>query len=177
MHRGLKPENLALDERGTLKIIDFCRAACFTSGTLFTDFACSIEYAAPEIVNLQPYDGVKADVWSVGVILFEMVVGDIPFHFNDTDLSSEEYDFAFPNDIEGCFSDKLDSALRSILCQDPSQRASLLAFQRSQWMSPRTTDMVTMQGPDALMCRLRMARKLQLMREMGLCEDHKMTTA
>jgi serine/threonine protein kinase len=79
VHRDIKPENCVLDGNGTLKMIDFGMAACFVPGQLFEDYCGSTEYAAPEIIREIPYEGPPVDVWALGAVLYDMVMGDIPF--------------------------------------------------------------------------------------------------
>ncbi|XP_018468541.1 CBL-interacting serine/threonine-protein kinase 26-like [Raphanus sativus] len=81
-HRDLKPENLLLDAQGNLKVSDFGLSALSRQaggdGLLHT--ACGTpNYAAPEVVTDQGYDGATADLWSCGVILFELLSGYLPF--------------------------------------------------------------------------------------------------
>ncbi|KAI3703269.1 hypothetical protein L1987_73218 [Smallanthus sonchifolius] len=80
-HRDLKPQNLLLDKHGNLKISDFGLSALPESkkdGLLHT--ACGTPaFTAPEIVRGQGYDGAKADAWSCGVILFNLLTGYLPF--------------------------------------------------------------------------------------------------
>ncbi|XP_010420969.1 PREDICTED: CBL-interacting serine/threonine-protein kinase 26-like isoform X1 [Camelina sativa] len=81
-HRDLKPENLLLDAQGNLKVSDFGLSALSRQvrgdGLLHT--ACGTpNYAAPEVLNDQGYDGATADLWSCGVILFVLLAGYLPF--------------------------------------------------------------------------------------------------
>ncbi|KAK1430386.1 hypothetical protein QVD17_13084 [Tagetes erecta] len=80
-HRDLKPQNLLLDEDGNLKVSDFGLSALPESkkdGLLHT--ACGTPaFTAPEIVRGKGYDGAKADAWSCGVILFNLLTGYLPF--------------------------------------------------------------------------------------------------
>ena len=76
VHRDIKPENCVLDEHGKLKLIDFGFATAFEPGQLVNDFCASPKYAAPEVLRKVPYRGPPVDVWSMGVILYDMVLGD-----------------------------------------------------------------------------------------------------
>ncbi|KAL6888423.1 hypothetical protein ACP4OV_009449 [Aristida adscensionis] len=78
-HRDLKPENLLLDNQGNLKISDFGLSALAKPGELLSTSCGSPCYIAPEVILHKSYDGAAADVWSCGVILFELLAGYLPF--------------------------------------------------------------------------------------------------
>ncbi|KAI9809096.1 MAG: hypothetical protein M1825_002385 [Sarcosagium campestre] len=78
-HRDLKPENILLDGDKNIKIADFGMAALQPTGSLLNTSCGSPHYASPEIVKGLRYHGEKADVWSLGVILFVILTGRLPF--------------------------------------------------------------------------------------------------
>ncbi|KAL1883403.1 hypothetical protein VTK73DRAFT_8970 [Phialemonium thermophilum] len=79
-HRDLKPENILLTSDGQVKIADFGMAALHQSPTHQLRTACgSPHYAAPELLKQRMYKGESADIWSMGVILFAMLAGRLPF--------------------------------------------------------------------------------------------------
>lgn len=85
-HRDLKPENLLLDNKGNLKVSDFGLSALQKykrDGVLMTQCGSPC-YVAPELLLNKGYDGAATDVWSCGVILFELLAGYLPF--NDQNL-------------------------------------------------------------------------------------------
>jgi BR serine/threonine kinase len=77
-HRDLKLENILLDSTHHIKIADFGYARWMKSNTVTTSCG-SPHYAAPEVIRGSQYDGRMADVWSVGVILFALLAGKLPF--------------------------------------------------------------------------------------------------
>ncbi|KAJ8499326.1 hypothetical protein OPV22_009878 [Ensete ventricosum] len=85
IHRDLKPQNLLLstyDENAILKIADFGFARSLSPSTL-ADTRCGTPlYMVPEVMKLKKYDG-KADLWSVGVIFYQLVTGKTPFTANN----------------------------------------------------------------------------------------------
>ncbi|KAM4750429.1 maternal embryonic leucine zipper kinase [Anableps anableps] len=80
-HRDLKPENLLIDEDQNLKLIDFGLCAKPKGGLGYELMTCcgSPAYAAPELIQGKAYIGSEADVWSMGVLLFALLCGYLPF--------------------------------------------------------------------------------------------------
>lgn len=83
-HRDLKPENLLMDEDKNIKIIDFGLSNTYEEGTKIKTACGSPCYAAPEMIAGKEYEGLMADIWSCGVILFAMVCGYLPFEDPET---------------------------------------------------------------------------------------------
>ena len=78
-HRDLKPENLLLDDAMSLKLADFGMAQLMKNNSILKTSCGSPHYASPEIIEGQTYDAKVTDVWSIGVILYALITGSLPF--------------------------------------------------------------------------------------------------
>ncbi|XP_046581819.1 LOW QUALITY PROTEIN: testis-specific serine/threonine-protein kinase 1-like [Haliotis rubra] len=91
VHRDLKCENILITSGTTVKITDFGFSCRFQDRNLLLKTSCgSYAYTAPEVIKNKPYDGYRADAWSLGIILFAMVNGRLPY--NDSQLSEMDED-------------------------------------------------------------------------------------
>uniref|UniRef100_Q9QYZ6 Sperm motility kinase 2A n=1 Tax=Mus musculus TaxID=10090 RepID=SMK2A_MOUSE len=79
VHRDLKPDNIMVEKDGRVKIIDFGLGIQVKPGQKLNLFCGTYPFSAPEVLLSRPYDGPKIDVWTLGVVLYFMVTGKIPF--------------------------------------------------------------------------------------------------
>ena len=83
IHRDLKLENILVDVNFNLKVCDFTLSKTISEGSscgIFYTYAGTERYMAPEILEGKPYKGTATDIFALGVILFLMVAGVMPFH-------------------------------------------------------------------------------------------------
>ena len=131
VHRDLKCENLLIDKDNHLKIADFGFARTYEGRELET-YCGSFAYAAPEIILGQPYNGVMTDIWSMGVILYAMVCGRLPFRDTNvkTLMSQISSGIHFPEGI----SDSCKDLIRKILVFSSRERITTWKMSEHPWV-------------------------------------------
>lgn len=130
-HRDLKPENILLSDLGEVKIIDFGMAALHQNDQKLRTSCGSPHYAAPELLKSRTYRGDKADVWSMGVILFAMLAQRLPFddpHLPTMLSMSKRAIYEMPEH----FSPEAQDLIRRVLVTEPEKRISI----REMWEHP-----------------------------------------
>ncbi|XP_056629651.1 maternal embryonic leucine zipper kinase-like [Diorhabda sublineata] len=135
-HRDLKPENILLDSQQKLKLIDFGLCAKPEGGMenpLFTSCG-SPTYAAPELVQGKQYLGTEVDVWAMGVLLYTLLVGALPF--DDLNIDSLYRKILTGKYEEPTF---LSSAslrlIKSMLQVDPKKRITIKSLISHPWLT------------------------------------------
>ncbi|KAK4582027.1 hypothetical protein RGQ29_025263 [Quercus rubra] len=142
IHRDLKPQNLLLstnNNNSTLKIADFGFARSLQPRGLAETLCGSPLYMAPEIMQLQKYDA-KADLWSVGAILFQLVTGKTPFTGNNQIQLLQNImrstELHFPLDITDLSSDCKDLC-QKLLRRNPVERLTFEEFFNHPFLSQK----------------------------------------
>ncbi len=83
IHRDIKPQNIIISTEGKVKVTDFGIARAATSNTISADVMGSVHYASPEQARNGFVDG-KSDIYSLGIVMYEMVTGRVPFDGDTT---------------------------------------------------------------------------------------------
>ncbi|XP_036921568.1 serine/threonine-protein kinase SIK3 isoform X3 [Sturnira hondurensis] len=139
VHRDLKAENLLLDANLNIKIADFGFSNHFTPGQLLKTWCGSPPYAAPELFEGKEYDGPKVDIWSLGVVLYVLVCGALPFDGSTLqNLRARVLSGKFR--IPFFMSTECEHLIRHMLVLDPSKRLSMEQICKHKWMKLGDTD-------------------------------------
>ena len=83
IHRDIKPQNIIISTEGKVKVTDFGIARAASSNTINSDVMGSVHYASPEQARNGFVDG-KSDIYSLGIVMYEMVTGRVPFDGEST---------------------------------------------------------------------------------------------
>ncbi|MCI4385755.1 hypothetical protein PGIGA_G00054330 [Pangasianodon gigas] len=133
VHRDLKAENLLLDGHMNIKIADFGFANFFQPGKPLATWCGSPPYAAPEVFEGQQYEGPQLDIWSLGVVLYVLVCGALPFDGPSLPVLRQRV-------LEGRFripyfmTEDCEHLIRRMLVLDPSKRLSVAQIKEHKWM-------------------------------------------
>uniref|UniRef100_A0A8C1TK21 non-specific serine/threonine protein kinase n=1 Tax=Cyprinus carpio TaxID=7962 RepID=A0A8C1TK21_CYPCA len=134
VHRDLKAENLLLDADMNIKIADFGFSNEFTIGSKLDTFCGSPPYAAPELFQGKKYDGPEVDVWSLGVILYTLVSGSLPFDGQNLKELRERV-LRGKYRIPFYMSTDCENLLKKLLVLNPGKRGSLEQIMKDRWMN------------------------------------------
>ncbi|KAI8935683.1 hypothetical protein NX059_007204 [Plenodomus lindquistii] len=173
VHRDLKLENILLDKHGDVKLVDFGFTREYEGKSNYLQTWCgTVCYSAPEMLKGEKYAGEKVDVWSLGIILYALLVGELPFDDDDeivtkTKILKEEpkYPEHFPAQAK-----ELCSAL---LSKRPILRPTLADILQNPWLSehaPRQQETLKLQQPPPFSTELE-KEVLQRMRAAGVDID------
>ncbi|CAD6189965.1 unnamed protein product [Caenorhabditis auriculariae] len=130
----LKAENLLLDQDMNIKIADFGFSNHFSIGNKLDTFCGSPPYAAPELFSGKKYDGPEVDVWSLGVILYTLVSGSLPFDGQNLKELRERV-LRGKYRIPFYMSTDCENLLKKFLVLNPARRSSLDAIMKDRWMN------------------------------------------
>mmetsp|Transcript_21591 Transcript_21591/g.30178 ORF Transcript_21591/g.30178 Transcript_21591/m.30178 type:complete len:282 (-) Transcript_21591:15-860(-) len=145
IHRDIKPENILIDADKKIKLIDF-GLATLCDNTPQVRRACgSIFYAAPEVHAELPYFGPEADMWSLGVVLYCMVTGMMPWGRQNLvdNILNGKY---FPIGPESNVSPNCAQLISRLLVVDPAQRATAADVFAHPWLSEQSPNFVPTAG-------------------------------
>ncbi|XP_016354571.1 MAP/microtubule affinity-regulating kinase 3-like isoform X3 [Sinocyclocheilus anshuiensis] len=134
VHRDLKAENLLLDADMNIKIADFGFSNEFMVGNKLDTFCGSPPYAAPELFQGKKYDGPEVDVWSLGVILYTLVSGSLPFDGQNLKELRERV-LRGKYRIPFYMSTDCENLLKRFLVLNPTKRGTLEQIMKERWIN------------------------------------------
>ncbi|KAL8211996.1 UNVERIFIED_CONTAM: MAP/microtubule affinity-regulating kinase 4 [Gekko kuhli] len=134
VHRDLKAENLLLDADANIKIADFGFSNEFTLGSKLDTFCGSPPYAAPELFQGKKYDGPEVDIWSLGVILYTLVSGSLPFDGQNLKELRERV-LRGKYRVPFYMSTDCENILRRFLVLNPAKRCTLEQIMKDKWIN------------------------------------------
>uniref|UniRef100_A0A8C4VFY2 non-specific serine/threonine protein kinase n=1 Tax=Gopherus evgoodei TaxID=1825980 RepID=A0A8C4VFY2_9SAUR len=133
VHRDLKTENLLLDASMNIKLADFGFGNFYKSGEPLSTWCGSPPYAAPEVFEGKEYEGPHLDIWSLGVVLYVLVCGSLPFDGPNLPTLRQRV-------LEGRFripyfmSQDCETLIRRMLVVDPTKRITIAQIKQHKWM-------------------------------------------
>eukprot|EP01102_Stenamoeba_stenopodia_P007926 TRINITY_DN2237_c0_g1_i1.p1 TRINITY_DN2237_c0_g1~~TRINITY_DN2237_c0_g1_i1.p1 ORF type:complete len:515 (-),score=104.42 TRINITY_DN2237_c0_g1_i1:120-1664(-) len=135
-HRDLKLENILLDEKGDCKIADFGFSNMIQPGQLFNTFCGSPLFVPPELILKQAYHGPPVDIWALGVMLFTMVAGYLPFWESKASMQSllrkvVNGKFTLPKNL----SPECADLIQRMLTVDPQKRITIDEIRPHPWVT------------------------------------------
>ncbi|KAJ3569820.1 hypothetical protein NP233_g4797 [Leucocoprinus birnbaumii] len=136
VHRDLKLENVLLDEHCRIKLGDFGFTREYDRNAFMETFCGTTGYASPEMLQRKKYQGPEVDVWSLGIILYCLLTGTLPFDDDDEAVMRAKI-------IQGAFEDPLWLSLEArdliqkILQRDTSKRISIPQILAHPWFTAR----------------------------------------
>uniref|UniRef100_A0A8C4VPW0 Ribosomal protein S6 kinase alpha-5 n=1 Tax=Gopherus evgoodei TaxID=1825980 RepID=A0A8C4VPW0_9SAUR len=147
VHRDLKPENLLFtdeSDNSEIKIIDFGFARLKPPDNQPLKTPCfTLHYAAPELLNHNGYDE-SCDLWSLGVILYTMLSGQVPFQSQDKGLTCisgleimkkiKKGEFSFEREAWKNVSQEAKDLIQGLLTVDPNKRIKMSSLRYSEWL-------------------------------------------
>eukprot|EP01064_Diplonema_japonicum_P007953 TRINITY_DN15540_c0_g1_i1.p1 TRINITY_DN15540_c0_g1~~TRINITY_DN15540_c0_g1_i1.p1 ORF type:complete len:381 (+),score=53.37 TRINITY_DN15540_c0_g1_i1:41-1183(+) len=150
-HRDVKPENCLISKNGVLKVADFGlsrfhkgRCETLDQSDYATDAVGTLSYAAPEVLDA-PYNAFKADLWSIGVVIFVMLTGKFPFGskgYTDAQIQ-QDIKAGRINRFPTTLSPEAKDLIIKLIVVDANSRLSLAGILQHPWVnsaSPRRVD-------------------------------------
>ncbi|OLY84591.1 Protein kinase kin1 [Smittium mucronatum] len=134
VHRDLKIENIMVNNRNQIKLIDFGLSNLFSAQKQLSTFCGSLYFAAPELLEAKQYYGPEIDCWSFGIIIYVLVCGKVPF--DDVSISNLHARIKLGVfELPKFLSDSCKAIISSLIVVNPVNRATIGHAIASQWMN------------------------------------------
>lgn len=133
VHRDLKLENVVIDD-GNIKICDFGLSSFYDKSTMLDDYCGTPQCAPPEIINGVPYVGPEVDIWCLGIILYAMVHGKLPFDQKNNDALNKHILHANMQ-IDASISVELRDLIRKLIEPQRTSRIKMEQIMKHPWVN------------------------------------------
>jgi serine/threonine protein kinase len=150
VHRDLKLENILLDKHGNVKLVDFGFTREYEGKSSYLQTWCgTVCYSAPEMLKGEKYAGEKVDVWSLGIILYALLSGELPFDEDDEEVTKQRIlkeEPKYPEHIP----QQAKDLITILLSKRPLLRPSLADILQNPWLAehaPRQQEILKLQQP------------------------------
>ena len=153
VHRDLKLENILLDGNGHAKLTDFGFTREMATRSQLETICGTTVYMAPELIDRKNYDGFKTDIWSLGIILYTMINGYMPFDEDDENETKLKIVNEEPVLTQEWLSEDVEDLIKGMLRKDPNQRITMEEILTHPFLQPYGT--VTMEKTDKLLAKQR----------------------
>ncbi|EGV99374.1 Sperm motility kinase X [Cricetulus griseus] len=135
-HRDNKLDNILLDDKGLIKLCDFGLATRVTPGQGTKGFCGTLDYCAPEMFSGKEYNAKAVDIWSMGVVLYTMVIASFPFKANTySDMKEEMLDPKYH--LPYTLSQNIANIIVQLFTVKPEQRPKIFDMRRHQWLKTK----------------------------------------
>ena len=124
IHRDIKPQNIIISKDGKVKVTDFGIAKAATSNTITSNVMGSVHYTSPEQAR-GGYSDEKSDIYSLGITLFEMLTGRVPFNGETTvaiAIKHIQEELPSPQDFVGEIPNSVENIVRKCCQKSPDRR-------------------------------------------------------
>ena len=140
-HRDIRTEHIIFDKNKTPKIVGFSYSTFYTKNQKLKDSFGSLCYACPEIILENSYDPELADIWSLGVVLYVMVCGYLPFGEENDEKNKDliiHGKIEFPKEM----TNKLKDLLRHMLDVNSKKRYNFTKIMKHPWFKPYNEELL-----------------------------------
>ncbi|KAK9721796.1 Serine/threonine-protein kinase [Basidiobolus ranarum] len=134
VHRDLKIENILIGSDGSIKIIDFGLSNLYSPRSHLSTFCGSLYFAAPELLNARSYTGPEIDIWSMGIVLYVLVCGKVPFDDKSMPALHAKIKRGYV-EYPNWLSSDCKNLLSRMLVTNPLERASMSEIIHHPWMN------------------------------------------
>lgn len=143
IHRDIKPQNILVFNKNTIKLTDFGFARYFDKGTMVETLCGSPLYMSPEIIKYKKYSH-KADLWSIGVIFYELLTGRPPYNAKthyELAKKIENNPIYLPKILP--LSSECADLIHKLLQKDSNKRISWDNFFNHNWLNLKKANIIT----------------------------------